>query len=109
MQFGKVLYGGIFCILLPVILVIWADLTEKYIPVVMPSGPTLPLGLFLVAVGIGLQVLSMRQLWLIGHGLPMNAYPPDHYVTVNIYRWLRHPIYVGFVVTCYGVSLGRVD
>lgn len=105
MQLGKVLYGSIFCVLLPVLLVMWAYLTEKYIPVVIPSGPTLPLGVLLLAMGIGLQTLAMRQLSVIGHGLPMNAYPPVRYVTVSIYRWLRHPIYVGFVVACYGVSL----
>lgn len=105
MLLGKILYGAFFCLLLPVILVLWAYFTEDYIPVVMPSGPTLPLGIFLFAIGISLQLTAMRQLWTIGRGLPMNAFPPEHYVTVGVFRWLRHPIYVGFIITCFGASL----
>jgi hypothetical protein len=34
----------------------------------------------------------------------MNAYPPPRFVTTGVYRTLRHPIYVGFVMACLGAS-----
>lgn len=40
-----------------------------------------------------------------GGGLPMNAYPPPRYVDRGVYRWLRHPIYCGFLAAAAGVVL----
>ena len=35
----------------------------------------------------------------------MNAFPPPHIVRTRIYRWVRDPIYIGFVLACAGVSI----
>ena len=35
----------------------------------------------------------------------MNAFPPPHLVRTRIYRWVRDPIYIGFVLACAGVSI----
>jgi prolipoprotein diacylglyceryltransferase len=47
----------------------------------------------------------MRDLWVHGGGLPMNAAPPPRYVERGIYRLLPHPIYSGFCLVCAGVSI----
>ncbi len=49
----------------------------------------------------------MRDLWVHGGGLPMNADPPPRYVTRGVYRFLPHPIYSGFCVLCVGVSISE--
>lgn len=91
--------------MLPTWLVVWAYLTRQLIPVSLSGSETQIVGGCLAVVGLIVQVLAMRQLWLVGHGLPMNAYPPQRYVSSGIYHLLRHPIYVGFVLLCAGVSL----
>lgn len=35
----------------------------------------------------------------------MNAYPPIKYVSENIYHYVPHPIYIGFVLLCFGISI----
>ena len=59
----------------------------------------------MAAAGAALVLLGMHNLWRYGGGLPMNAYPPPRYVERGIYRLLPHPIYVGFVMLCAGVSI----
>jgi hypothetical protein len=44
-------------------------------------------------------------LWTHGRGLPMSPYPPPEYVSKAVYRFTAHPIYVGFVLLCFGVAL----
>jgi uncharacterized membrane protein len=48
----------------------------------------------------------MLDLRVRGHGLPMNAYPPDTLVTGGVYAWFANPIYLGAVCIAYGASLG---
>ena len=51
----------------------------------------------------------MRDLWVHGGGLPMNAAPPPRYVNRGVYRFLPHPIYSGFCVLCVGVSISATS
>jgi prolipoprotein diacylglyceryltransferase/protein-S-isoprenylcysteine O-methyltransferase Ste14 len=99
---GKWLYGAAFALLLPIALAAWAAATAGMVglPQLAPS-----LGLPIAATGAALLLLGMLHLWRYGGGLPMNAYPPPHYVERGIYRLLPHPIYVGFVMICAGVSI----
>src|ERR1039457_1951669 len=57
------------------------------------------------ALGALLLLWGMRDLWIRGGGLPMNADPPPRYVDRGIYRLLPHPIYTGFCALCVGVSI----
>lgn len=99
------LYGALFCVIIPCWLVLWAYLTRDAIPVSLEGSGIQKFGGCITVVGLALQILAMKQLWQRGKGLPMNAFPPQHYVTSGVYQYLRHPIYVGFVLTCAGVSL----
>ncbi|MDH3275885.1 MAG: phosphatase PAP2 family protein, partial [Gammaproteobacteria bacterium] len=72
----------------------------------LPDVPNVPaLGPILVIAGTAILLAGMWAIMKHGHGLPMNAYPPQHYVRRGIYFWLSHPIYLGFVIACAGVAI----
>jgi protein-S-isoprenylcysteine O-methyltransferase Ste14 len=47
----------------------------------------------------------MLDLTHFGHGLPMNAYPPQTFVTQGIYALFSHPMYLGAVFLSAGTAL----
>jgi prolipoprotein diacylglyceryltransferase len=100
---GKVLYGALFMVLLPILLVIWAANTS--VVVSLPAVRSLPCGLGAVGFGLLLVGLGMASLWRMGGGLPMNAFPPPRYVSSGVYRLFCHPIYIGFSFACIGVAI----
>ena len=100
---GKVLYSVTFVVLVPAALIEWAAATARVVH--LPAIRSLPLGASLVLTGALLALLGMRDLWVYGGGLPMNAFPPPRYVTSGVYRILPHPIYTGFSLLCMGVSM----
>lgn len=100
---GKVLYGAVFVVVLPVAMVAWAKATAG---VVRAPVPQLPLvGSALAAAGLALVLGGMWALWSRGGGLPMNAFPPPRLVTEGVYALVPHPIYTGFCGVSLGVSL----
>jgi len=100
---GKIAYGSIFMLFLPVLCVIWARQTESFITLPVPN---LPWVAFLcMALGSLVMTWAMADLWFKGQGLPMNAFPPAKFVNQGAYRWLEHPIYVAASLLCVGCSL----
>lgn len=97
------LYGAGFALLLPIGLGAWAAATAGVVP--LPRLQSALLGLPLAGAGATVLLLGMLHLWIHGGGLPMNAYPPPRYVERGIYRLLPHPIYIGFVMLCVGISI----
>ena len=100
---GRLSYGLLFCVAVPAYLVLWAERLEYLTLPAVPDIP--PLGWALAGAGVVLMVSGTAALWIHGHGLPMNAYPPPNYVQQGIFRWLSQPIYIGFVLACLGLSL----
>jgi prolipoprotein diacylglyceryltransferase len=100
---GKVTYSVTFLVLVPVALVAWAAATAGVVD--LPVIRSLPIGVSIAAVGLVLVLLGMRDLWVHGGGLPMNADPPPRYVARGSYGLLPHPIYTGFSLLCVGVSI----
>jgi protein-S-isoprenylcysteine O-methyltransferase Ste14 len=100
---GPVMYGALFVVALPVVLVLWARATEQM--VLLPTYRVPWLGGVLVGSGFALCLAGMHALRRHGRGLPMNAYPPPVYVTRGVYRFVRHPIYLGFASICFGAAL----
>ena len=100
---GRFFYGLTFVVLLPAYLVLWS-LGLGHLT--LPDVPQVPaLGEILIVVGAAVLVLGMWAIVKLGKGLPMNAYPPERYVRGGIYFWVSHPIYLGFVIACAGVSI----
>ncbi|ATA89755.1 diacylglyceryl transferase [Capnocytophaga stomatis] len=101
--FQKIIYASTFCIFLPLFLIFWAKQTENIIKLPVPSLPVIDL--VLVFLGLFLIIIAMSNLWFKGKGLPMNAFPPKKYVSSGAYYFFHHPIYVGAVLMCLGISL----
>jgi len=99
----ELLYGGLFIVILPALLVLWTRQTSELLK--LPPLHSVPWGIATVGVGALLMALGMAALWLVGGGLPMNAFPPPRYVSSGIYGWFSHPIYVGFSFVCVGTAI----
>ena len=52
-----------------------------------------------------MMMVAMYNLWKHGSGLPMNAFPPENYVTKGLYKYFHHPIYIGAVLTGLGLAM----
>lgn len=102
-QVAKLLYGLLFVVVLPLLLLIWADKTSTL--VTLPPIHSLRWGLAASTAGVLLMALGMESLWRLGGGLPMNAFPPPRFVSGGIYRVFAHPIYLGFATLCVGVAV----
>jgi len=104
---AKLLYGLLFAVVLPALLVNWAARTRDVVP--LREIHSLPWGLAAAGTGALLMVLGMASLWRLGGGLPMNAFPPPRYVSGGVYRVFSHPIYVGFAFLCVGISIAEAS
>ena len=100
---GKLLYGALFVVALPALLVAWARATSSI--VTLPSLHSLPIGAAIGGTGALLMVSGWWALYRHGGGLPMNAFPPPRYVTQGAYGVAHHPIYVGACALAFGVSI----
>lgn len=103
---GKVLYGLVFCAVLPALLAAWAQCTGHAVEWPAPDGIWRVVGWGLAASGLVLMLRAMHDLWVHGQGLPMNAYPPAHHVKRGAYALFAHPIYVGAGLLVLGLALG---
>jgi protein-S-isoprenylcysteine O-methyltransferase Ste14/membrane-associated phospholipid phosphatase len=102
-SYGKLLYGSFFVVILPLSLFLWARATNDLI--VLPIIENQILGIIILLCGIIVMSIGMITLIMRGNGLPMNAYPPKNYVHSGIYKYLSHPIYVGFCSIVIGCSI----
>ncbi len=100
---ARVGYGLVFTLALPSALVLWARALES--EVALPRLQSSSWGGLLTALGLGCWAAGVLALAARGRGLPMNAFPPTRFVTSGIYSIMPHPIYVGWVVACAGVSI----
>jgi protein-S-isoprenylcysteine O-methyltransferase Ste14 len=100
---AKILYGALFVIVVPGLLMVWARAAGANVPMPVYGSPMLG-GVFVVA-GLGLMSTAIFELWSFGGGLPMNAFPPPRLVMRGTFRMLPHPIYTGFVLVCLGTSM----
>ncbi|MBS1525408.1 MAG: prolipoprotein diacylglyceryl transferase [Bacteroidetes bacterium] len=100
---GKLSYGLLFMLVLPLALWLWARSTEPVIRIPVPDLPII--GLCLSIAGGIICLWGMFSLVWYGKGLPMNAYPPTLYVHKGIYAVFKHPIYWGSGAIAFGISL----
>ena len=97
---GKLLYGLLFIVILPAILVYWASVLDRSIHWIVPPEPAI--GILVGILGLGVLLRGMGDIFVYGRGLPMNAYPPEKYVTKGVYALFAHPIYIGAVLLATG-------
>ncbi len=102
-RYGKILYGSLFTLFLPLLLILWAKETAWFIT--LPVNVPVELALVILFAGSFLLMSGMTSLILLGRGMPMNAYPPPIFVHDAVYRYLSHPIYIGFCLICFGFSV----
>jgi membrane-associated phospholipid phosphatase/protein-S-isoprenylcysteine O-methyltransferase Ste14 len=100
---GKIAYGALFVVALPIAIWLWMRATE---PMIVAPPVTLPeLGAVLVALGGALIAGGWYGLWVHAGGLPMNAFPPPRLATRGVYALVSHPIYVGFDLGLFGLAM----
>ncbi len=63
------------------------------------------LGLLIMGIGLWFVGYATIQLWKKGRGLPVSSLPPKQFVKDGIYRFCRHPIYLGAIFIFAGFSL----
>lgn len=102
MTLGKILYGAFFVAVVPALLILWAWAANPNVSLPVYGIPLI--GIATTAGGLGLMLTGMWQLWRLGGGLPMNAYPPPRLVSGGLFSCIPHPIYAGFVAMCFGVA-----
>ncbi len=100
---GKVLYGSVFIVCIPILLIVWAKQTGSI--VTLTAEIPQEIGYGILVMGSVLMIAGMFSLTVYGKGLPMNAYPPERFVQRGVYRFIAHPIYIGFCMICFGVSV----
>ena len=96
-------YGGAFVVALPACLAAWGQSADRFIALPAPDAPVA--GRALAAAGLALVVWAFFALFRDGGGLPMNAFPPPRFVASGPYRFLAHPIYVGFCAAVFGFAM----
>ncbi|MFI5178719.1 MAG: prolipoprotein diacylglyceryl transferase family protein [Vicinamibacterales bacterium] len=99
----RALYGATFVAGVPILLMWWARATEAVVP--LRTIQSMPVGVTLIIAGALLMAAGARALIVLGHGLPMNAFPPSRFVREGVYRWVRNPMYLGFGLACAGMAL----
>lgn len=100
---GRLAYVALFAVALPLLLVLWAQRLDRWIPTVPIASVTI--GTLIAVAGAGLMLHAMALLWWEGGGLPASPYPPERLVTRGPYLVFTHPIYVGAIATCLGLSI----
>ncbi len=100
---GKTLYGALFTVALPILLIVWAIQTRGLVD--LPAIHSLSWGIGTIGLGSLLVAMGMASLWWVGGGLPMNAFPPPRYVSSGVYGLFSHPIYLGFSLVCIGAAI----
>jgi protein-S-isoprenylcysteine O-methyltransferase Ste14 len=98
---AKILYGLAFAVVLPAFLFRWAHALDAQYPE-LPTIGSRGTGWPLVIIGAALILRATWELWRLGGGLPMNAFPPQRHVARGLYGWLPHPIYTGFALSMLG-------
>jgi protein-S-isoprenylcysteine O-methyltransferase Ste14 len=99
----KVLYGILFIAVIPLLLILWAKQTGSMVRLAIPGN--MLTGYILLSAGLVFVLSGMWHLWIFGHGLAMNAFPPKEFVKKGIYGFTRHPIYAGAIMISFGFSV----
>lgn len=101
--FGRIAYGALFTVVLPLLMALWAARLDELFALPVP-GSRLS-GVLLAAAGLTLMVWSTVMLRLCAGGWPMSPYPPQRRVTSGPYALFDDPIYVGACIFALGIAI----
>ena len=103
LSIGHILYGLIFAVILTAYLTYWSGSLSH---IRLPDVPETPeIGLAVAILGLIVMISGIWTIIASGDGLPLNTHPPKKYVRTGIYKWISHPIYLGFFALCAGGSI----
>ncbi len=77
---------------------------DQYIPIQVPVG-TRTLGVFLLGAGIALTLITAGYFVIDGLGTPAIFDPPKEFVIEGLNRFVRNPMYIGYVTGLVGLGL----
>ena len=100
---GKIAFGLLFAVVLPLLLVAWATAADTVVTLKAVHDTTW--GILLSAVGGAFILAGVFALVKHGHGLPMSPYPPAEFVSKGVFKYISHPIYTGACLVVVGVSI----
>jgi prolipoprotein diacylglyceryltransferase/protein-S-isoprenylcysteine O-methyltransferase Ste14 len=100
---GRLAYGVLWVVVIPIGLWRWAVALDPSFPLPAVHRPIL--GGLVASIGLALVLTGVAGLARHGDGLPMNPFPPTRLVRTGVYRWIGHPIYLGFAMVVVGWSL----
>lgn len=95
-------YVVAFWIALPLLLWRLGTWFDARVPVTLDPWPG---GWVVLGCGAAIMAASILTLRVRGHGLPVSALPPPRLVVSGPYRWVRHPVYLGFHLVVVGAGL----
>jgi protein-S-isoprenylcysteine O-methyltransferase Ste14 len=86
----------------PMPAVIWRS--EGALAVALQAGALLGFGIVLVTTFLidHFDLFGLRQVWLAFRGTP---YTEKRFVTPGPYRWIRHPLYVGWMIAFWSAPV----
>jgi protein-S-isoprenylcysteine O-methyltransferase Ste14 len=100
---ARIFYALLFIVVLPALLILWTRSVGHLFLFPVPGNSVS--GYILAGSGLIFLVSGMLQIVVQGKGLPMSAFPPERLVTTGLYRLTRHPIYLGAILVCAGLSI----
>lgn len=100
---GRILYGALFVVVLPALLLAWERGTRHVVRAPVFTSPGI--GALIAGLGAALVLGGWIALARHGGGLPMNAFPPPRRVSRGVYAIVAHPIYVGACAIGFGASI----
>ena len=103
MRIGKIAYGALFAVVLPLALWLWAQRLNTLLH--LPMIGNREFGVILASVGVALMVAAITALRIDGGGWPMSPYPPRRRVRTGPYAVMDDPIYVAAVLIAAGVAI----
>ena len=77
---------------------------DPYIPIELPRGVR-GLGVVLMGAGIALTLITAGYFVIRGRGTPAIFDPPREFVVAGLNRFVRNPIYIGYVTGILGFGL----
>jgi protein-S-isoprenylcysteine O-methyltransferase Ste14 len=80
----------------------------RYVPIgpglASPNGAALAMGLVFVGAGFALAFFAARRFRLAGTSV-IPGEPANALVTAGVYRVTRNPMYIGFILLYFGLSI----